>query len=167
MIIKEYPATDAIASEKALPTIGIKLSTANFVVFKATASIVVLVIPLIVKRAIKDVIIIPWSHTVHCFNNLHRLSILCSSERLLANCRTKPTIINGIITVTYILGIITTAAITIGSIVAAWVTPPAKAIIVTRTGKIAAIKSATPLITSFATDIDIKKLFERSITITA
>ena len=84
MIIKEYPATDAIASEKALPTIGIKLSTANFVVFKATASIVVLVIPLIVKRAIKDVIIIPWSYTVHCFNSLHRLSILCSSERLLA-----------------------------------------------------------------------------------
>ena len=33
-IIREYPTTELIASEKAFPTIGIKLSIANFVVFK-------------------------------------------------------------------------------------------------------------------------------------
>ena len=38
-IINEYPATDDMASEKDLPTIGMKLSTANLVVFNVTASI--------------------------------------------------------------------------------------------------------------------------------
>lgn len=51
-IINAYPATEDIASEKALPTIGIKLSTANLVVFKVTASIVEEVIPLTVKNPI-------------------------------------------------------------------------------------------------------------------
>ena len=58
-IINEYPATDAIASENDFPTIGIKLSTANLVVFKVTASIVEEVIPLIVNTPIKIVRIIP------------------------------------------------------------------------------------------------------------
>ena len=49
-IIKAYPATEAIASEKAFPTIGIKLSTANFVVLRVTASIVEDVIPLTAKN---------------------------------------------------------------------------------------------------------------------
>ena len=65
----------------------------------------------------------------------------------------------------YILGTITTAPITIGSIVAASVIPPAKETIVTRIGRIADIKSDTSIITSFATDIAIKKLFESIITI--
>ena len=59
-IIREYPTTELIASEKAFPTIGIKLSIANFVVFKVTASIVLEVIPLIVNVAINIVIIIPF-----------------------------------------------------------------------------------------------------------
>lgn len=58
-IIREYPTTELIASEKAFPTIGIKLSIANFVVFKVTASIVLEVIPLIVNVAINIVIIMP------------------------------------------------------------------------------------------------------------
>ena len=58
-IIREYPATEAIASEKVFPTIGIKLSIANLAVFNVTASSVFEVMPLIVKRAINTVTIIP------------------------------------------------------------------------------------------------------------
>ena len=58
-IMSEYPATDVIASENVFPTIGIKLSIANFAVLSATASMVVEVIPRIVKSPINIVIIIP------------------------------------------------------------------------------------------------------------
>ena len=143
-ITREYPATEVIASENAFPTIGIKLSTANFVVFKDTASMVLEVIPLIVKIPINIVITPPWIQRVICFMLLHKLSILCSSDKLLANSNTKDINIRGIIMATYILGIINTPARIIGSRVAAWVNPPLKAIIETRTGKIAFIKSDIP-----------------------
>ena len=62
-IINEYPATEEIASDSDLPTIGIKLSIVNFVVLSVTASIVEEVAPLIVRIATNIVIIIPWSQT--------------------------------------------------------------------------------------------------------
>lgn len=98
-IINEYPATDAIASEKAFPTIGIKLSIANFAVFSVTASIVDEVIPLTVNSPINIVNIIPWNHIVICLVSLHKLLILFSVEILFANSNTKVTSIKGIITV--------------------------------------------------------------------
>ena len=58
-IINEYPATEAIASEKVLPTIGIKLSIVNLAVLSVTASIVDAVIPLTVKSPIYTVKINP------------------------------------------------------------------------------------------------------------
>ena len=51
-IINEYPATEVIASEKVLPTIGMKLSIVNLAVLSVTASIVDAVIPLTVKSPI-------------------------------------------------------------------------------------------------------------------
>ena len=58
-IINEYPATEEIASDSDLHTIGIKLSIVNFVVLSVTASIVEDVAPLIVRIATNIVIIIP------------------------------------------------------------------------------------------------------------
>ena len=58
-IISEYPATDVIASENVFPTIGMKLSIANFAVLRVTASMVVDVIPRTVNSPINTVIIIP------------------------------------------------------------------------------------------------------------
>ena len=59
IIINEYQATEEIASDSDLPTIGIKLSIVNFVVLSVTASIVEEVAPLIVRIATNIVIIIP------------------------------------------------------------------------------------------------------------
>ena len=75
---------------------------------------------------------------------LHKLFILCSSDKLFANSNTKEINIRGIIIFTYILGIIKTATRIIGSKVATSIAPPLKAIIETRIGKIPFIKSDIP-----------------------
>ena len=58
-IAKEQAAKVLIASEKALPTTGIKLSIANFMLFLVTASNVFAVIPLIPKIVTKIIKINP------------------------------------------------------------------------------------------------------------
>ena len=97
-IINEYPATEEIASDSDLPTIGIKLSIVNFVVLSVTASIVEEGAPLIVRIATNIVIIIPWSQTVDFLINPQKFDNLGSVEILLANCNTNVIKINGIIT---------------------------------------------------------------------
>src|SRR3712207_880910 len=72
----EYPATVDIASDKLFPTTGTKLSMANFTVFSATASIVLVVKPRIVITPINIVIIIPWIQRTDLFNSPDNFSIL-------------------------------------------------------------------------------------------
>src|SRR3712207_1161150 len=120
----EYPATVEIASDKHLPTIGTKLSTANLAVFATTLSKVSEVIPLTVIIPINIVISIPCPQSTILFRSDVSLSILKSSLILFTNCNTNVADIIGINILENNLPAIFIVSTITGSIVVACTVPP-------------------------------------------